>query len=66
MSAFLQQLPALEQFLREGTHDPAVCRTLLEGQRTARVGYCTAVREDLALPPGHGARRPLPPVSDTP
>ncbi|XKK61807.1 hypothetical protein HFP71_02660 [Streptomyces sp. ARC32] len=56
----------MEQFLREETRDPAVWRTLLEGQRTAREGYYTAVREDLALPPGHGARWPLPPVSDTP
>ncbi|MGQ5598160.1 hypothetical protein ACUJ8N_28680 [Streptomyces sp. ESR1.13] len=51
MSAFLQQLPA---------------RALLERQRTGREGCCTAVREDPALPPGHGARRPQPPVSDTP
>ncbi|MDN0197803.1 hypothetical protein [Streptomyces sp. S.PNR 29] len=35
---------------------------LLERQRAAREGYCTAVRDDLALPPGHGARRPLPPA----
>ncbi|MEU1050814.1 hypothetical protein ABZ400_37585 [Streptomyces sp. NPDC005897] len=53
----------MERFLREGTRDPDAWRVLLEGQRTAREGYYTAVREDLALPPGHGARWPLPPVS---
>lgn len=51
-----------ERFLREETRDPEAWRALLEGQRT-REGCCTAVREDLALPPGHGARWPLPPVS---
>ncbi|MCW8116374.1 MULTISPECIES: hypothetical protein [Streptomyces violaceoruber group] len=56
----------MERFLREETRDPDAWRAMLEGQRTAREGYYAAVREDLALPPGHGARWPLPPVSDTP
>ncbi|MFG3248570.1 hypothetical protein [Streptomyces sp. NPDC048187] len=56
----------MERFLREETRDPVAWRALLEEQRTAREGYYAAVREDLALPPGHGARWPLPPVSGTP
>jgi hypothetical protein len=54
----------MERFLRAETHDPQTWRALLERQRAGREGYYTAVREDLALPPGHGARWPLPPVSD--
>ncbi|WP_121745469.1 hypothetical protein [Streptomyces sp. E2N166] len=53
----------MEGFLREGTRDPDAWQTLLERQRAGREGYYTAVREDLALPPGHAARWPLPPVS---
>ncbi|MFE1029425.1 hypothetical protein ACFW5I_33590 [Streptomyces sp. NPDC058818] len=53
----------MERFLREGTRDPDAWRALLERQRAGREGYYTAVREDLALPPGHAARWPLPPVS---
>ncbi|MFB6789588.1 hypothetical protein ACFCWT_23360 [Streptomyces olivaceus] len=53
-----------ERFLRGAARDPEAWRALLERQCAARTGYCTAVREDLALPAGHGARRPLPPVSD--
>ncbi|WP_399893827.1 hypothetical protein ACGH7X_36165 [Streptomyces sp. BBFR51] len=53
----------MERFLREQTRDPQAWRALLERQRAAREGYYTAVRQDLALPPGHGARWPLPPVS---
>ncbi|MFE0802163.1 hypothetical protein [Streptomyces sp. NPDC058812] len=53
----------MERFLREGTRDPDAWQTLLERQRAGREGYYTAVREDLALPPGHAARWPLPPVS---
>ncbi|MFE0184388.1 hypothetical protein [Streptomyces olivaceus] len=56
----------MERFLRGAAHDPEAWRTLLERQRAARTGYYTAVREDLALPAGHGARRPLPPVSEIP
>ncbi|MFF8942015.1 hypothetical protein ACF1A5_06990 [Streptomyces sp. NPDC014864] len=50
----------MERFLREGRRDPEAWRTLLERQRAAREGYCTAVRTDLALPPGHSSRWPLP------
>ncbi|MFG2679812.1 hypothetical protein [Streptomyces sp. NPDC048392] len=52
-----------ERFLREETRGPGARRVLLERQRAVREGYGTAVREDLAPPPGHGARWPLPPVS---
>ena len=52
----------MEQFLREGTHDPQTWKDLLERQRAGREGYYTAVRGDLALPPGHSARWPLPPT----
>ncbi|MDQ0408054.1 hypothetical protein OIE75_37650 [Streptomyces sp. NBC_01723] len=55
----------MERFLREETRDPAAWQALLERHRAAREGYYAAVREDLALPPGHGARWVLPPVSDT-
>ncbi|MFF4350086.1 hypothetical protein [Streptomyces sp. NPDC001530] len=50
----------MEQFLRERTHDPEAWQALLERQRAGREGYYRAVREDLALPPGHSARWPLP------
>ncbi|WP_369176141.1 hypothetical protein [Streptomyces mutabilis] len=53
----------MERFLREETRDPEAWQVLLERQRAGREGYYTAVREDLALPPGHAARWPLPPVS---
>lgn len=53
----------MERFLRDDTRDPVAWQALLERQRAAREGYYTAVREDLALPPGHAARWPLPPVS---
>ncbi|MFV0132242.1 hypothetical protein ACLGIH_03070 [Streptomyces sp. HMX87] len=55
----------MEAFLRAETRDPAAWQALLERQRAAREGYYSAVREDLALPPGHGARWALPPVSGT-
>ncbi|MEU1030833.1 MULTISPECIES: hypothetical protein [Streptomyces] len=55
----------MEQFLREGTRDPQAWQTLLERQRAGREGYYAAVREDLALPPGHSARWPLSPVPPT-
>lgn len=54
----------MERFLREGTHDPEAWQALLEQQRAGREGYYTAVREDLALPPGHPARWPVPPMAD--
>ncbi|MFI8192571.1 hypothetical protein ACIF8T_28010 [Streptomyces sp. NPDC085946] len=50
----------MERFLREGTRDPEAWQALLERQRAGREGYYAAVRDDLALPPGHSARRPLP------
>jgi hypothetical protein len=53
----------MEQFLRAGTHDPEAWLGLLERQRAGRQHYYAAVRDDLALPPGHSARWPLPPVN---
>lgn len=53
----------MEAFLRAGTVDPEAWQGLLERQRAGREGYYTAVREDLALPPGHPARWPTMPVS---
>ncbi|MYX94477.1 hypothetical protein GT045_06550 [Streptomyces sp. SID486] len=50
----------MERFLREGIRDPQAWQELLERQRTGRAGYYTAVRQDLALPPGHPARWALP------
>jgi hypothetical protein len=50
----------MERYLREGQRDPETWQALLERQRAGREGYYTAVREDLALPPGHSARWPLP------
>lgn len=50
----------MERFLRDERRDPPVLQTLLERQRAGREGYCAAVREDLAVPPGHSARWPLP------
>ncbi|MFJ3772611.1 hypothetical protein ACIPX0_13040 [Streptomyces sp. NPDC090075] len=51
---------AMERFLREERQDPGTWRTLLDRQRDGRDGYYAAVREDLALPPGHSGRLPLP------
>ena len=50
----------MERFLREERRDPEAWRALLERQRAGREAYYSAVREDLALPPGHSARWPLP------
>ncbi|MFS4097165.1 hypothetical protein [Streptomyces sp. AF1A] len=50
----------MERFVRQRTRDPEAWRELLERQRAGREGYYAAVREDLALPPGHPARWPLP------
>ncbi|MET8445950.1 hypothetical protein [Streptomyces sp. NPDC005209] len=50
----------MERFLRDGRRDPQAWQALLERQRAGREGYYAAVREDLALPPGHSARWPLP------
>ncbi|MER5428159.1 hypothetical protein [Streptomyces sp. NPDC002588] len=54
----------MERFMRAGTVDPVAWQALLERQRAGREGYYTAVREDLALPPGHPARWPTRPVPD--
>lgn len=50
----------MERFLREETRDPGAWQALMERQRIGRERYYAAVREDLALPPGHAARWPLP------
>ncbi|MFE9451013.1 hypothetical protein [Streptomyces sp. NPDC006739] len=50
----------MERFLREERQDPGAWQELLERQRAGREGYYAAVREDLALPPGHSARWALP------
>ncbi|MDX2602204.1 hypothetical protein PV379_07240 [Streptomyces caniscabiei] len=50
----------MEEFLRAGTRDPQAWQELLERQRAGREAYYVAVREDLALPPGHAARWRLP------
>jgi hypothetical protein len=54
----------MEAFLRAGTRDAGAWQRLLERQRAARERYYAAVRADLALPPGHSARWPLPPAAD--
>jgi hypothetical protein len=46
----------MERFLREETRDPEAWHALVERQREGRAGYYSAVREDLALPPGHPTR----------
>ncbi|WP_330285926.1 hypothetical protein [Streptomyces sp. NBC_00576] len=52
----------MEAFLRERTENPQAWQALLERQRAGREGYYAAVRNDLALPPGHSARWPVLPV----
>ncbi|MFM9693251.1 hypothetical protein [Streptomyces europaeiscabiei] len=54
--AWVVTVMRMEEFLRAGTQDPQAWQALLERQRGGREGYYTAVREDLALPPGHSAR----------
>jgi len=49
----------MERFLRTGRRDPRAWQALVERQRAGREAYYTAVREDLALPPGHTARLPV-------
>ncbi|MDX3456381.1 hypothetical protein PV396_31310 [Streptomyces sp. ME02-8801-2C] len=49
----------MEAFLRARTADPQAWQALLERQRAGREGYYSAVRGDLALPPGHSARWPV-------
>ncbi|UIX28840.1 hypothetical protein [Streptomyces sp. GQFP] len=55
----------MERFLRERTEDPQAWQALLERQRAGREGYYAAVRNDLALPPGHSARWPVLPTDPT-
>ncbi|MEW1777322.1 hypothetical protein [Streptomyces sp. NPDC086777] len=50
----------MERFLREGRQAPETWRILLDRQRDGRDAYYAAVRADLALPPGHSGRLPLP------
>ena len=52
----------MERFLHEGAEDPQAWQALLERQRAGREGYYAAVRNDLALPPGHSARWPVLPA----
>jgi hypothetical protein len=54
----------METFLRAGTRDPEAWQRLMERQRAARQAYYGAVREDLALPPGHPARWSVPAAGD--
>ncbi|MFE5190866.1 hypothetical protein [Streptomyces sp. NPDC056628] len=49
----------VERFVREGRVDPERRRALPGRQRAGREGCCAAARDDLGLPPGHVARRPL-------
>jgi hypothetical protein len=58
--AWVVTVMEMERFLREETRDPQAWQALLERQRIGRGGYYAAVRDDLALPPGHPARWPLP------
>ncbi|MDX3533012.1 hypothetical protein PV721_01210 [Streptomyces sp. MB09-01] len=51
----------MEGFLRDRTQSPEAWSTLLQHQRAAREGYYTAVRRDLALPPGHSGEWRLAP-----
>lgn len=57
--AWVGTVMEMERFMREETRDPNAWLTLLERQRAGREGYYAAVRDDLALPPGHSARWPV-------
>ncbi|MEV0906893.1 hypothetical protein [Streptomyces hokutonensis] len=57
--AWVGAVMEMERFMRAGTHDPDAWQELLERQRAGREGYYAAVRDDLALPPGHSARWPV-------
>jgi hypothetical protein len=57
--AWVGAVMEMERFMRAQTRDPDAWRELLERQRAGREGYYAAVREDLALPPGHSARWPV-------
>lgn len=52
----------MEGFLRDQTHSPETWSAMLKRQRAAREGYYTAVRRDLALPPGHSGEWRLAPT----
>jgi hypothetical protein len=54
--AWVLTLIDMERFIRNDTRDPSAWEALLEQQRATRDDYYSAVREDLALPPGHPAR----------
>ncbi|WP_329551336.1 hypothetical protein [Streptomyces sp. NBC_00696] len=57
--AWVGAVMAMERFMRAETHDPVAWRELMERQRASREGYYAAVRDDLALPPGHSGRWPV-------
>jgi hypothetical protein len=57
--AWVGAVMEMERFMRAGTHEPDAWRELVERQRAGREGYYAAVRDDLALPPGHSARWPV-------
>jgi len=57
--AWVGAVMEMERFMRAETHDPGAWRELMERQRAGREGYYAAVRDDLALPPGHSARWPI-------
>ncbi|TXS57480.1 hypothetical protein [Streptomyces sp. t39] len=60
--AWVEVVLEMEGFLREGRRDPEAWQTLLGRQRAARQEYYAAVRDDMALAPGHtGQWRVLPP-----
>jgi hypothetical protein len=54
--AWVSAVMEMERFMRTEAHDPDAWRELMERQRAGREGYYAAVREDLALPPGHSGR----------
>lgn len=63
--AWVVTVMEMKEFPRTGTRDPQAWQALLESRRAGREGYYTAVREDLALPPGHAARWRLPVTTAT-
>ncbi|WP_406119052.1 hypothetical protein [Streptomyces sp. NBC_00989] len=54
--AWVSAVMEMERFMRTQTHDPVAWRELMDRQRAGREGYYAAVRDDLALPPGHSGR----------
>lgn len=59
---WVNALMEMQRFLREETRDPEAWHALMERQREARAGYYSAVRDDLALPPGNSAHWSAPQV----